>query len=112
MCNSTLVYAAHVHQDNLKLYPPVKYVYTVIPLVSMVDLLTLTNVRAIAKLHGLAVGDGQPPVASSPSHRDNTFSPAQGSSAQSDNAAKYGTSQVLSPNLHFILYHGLILNDD
>jgi hypothetical protein len=56
MCNSTLVYAAHVHQDNLKLYPPVKYVYTVIPLVSMVDLLTLTNVRAIAKLHGLAVG--------------------------------------------------------
>jgi hypothetical protein len=55
-CNSTLIYAAHVHQDNLKHYPPNKYIYAAIPLVSMVNLLTLANVRAIANLHGLAVG--------------------------------------------------------
>ena len=32
--------------------------------------------------------------------------------AQSDNTSKFGTSQVLSPNLQFLLYHGQIPDDD
>ena len=54
--HSTLRYAAHVHEDDLKKYPPVKYVYAAVPLISMVDLLTLPDVRAIARIHGIAVG--------------------------------------------------------
>ena len=54
---STLLYAAHVDEvTGLKNYPPSKYVYAVIPLISMVDVLSLANVRAIATLHGIAVG--------------------------------------------------------
>ena len=52
----TLLYSAHVDEVGLKNYPPDMYVHTVIHLVSMVDVLTLANVRAIAKLHGIAVG--------------------------------------------------------
>ena len=52
----TLLYSVHVDEVGLKNYPPDMYVHTVIPLVSMVDVLTLANVRAIAKLHGIAVG--------------------------------------------------------
>ena len=52
----TLLYSAHVDEVSLKNYPPDMYVHTVIHLVSMVDVLTLANVRAIAKLHGIAVG--------------------------------------------------------
>ena len=54
---SKLLYAAHVDAvTGLKKYPPDKYVYAAIPLISMVDMLSLVNVRAIAKLHGIAVG--------------------------------------------------------
>src|ERR1700678_974464 len=54
---SKLLYAAHVDAvAGLKKYPPDKYVYAAIPLISMVDMLSLVNVRAIAKLHGIAVG--------------------------------------------------------
>ena len=42
--HSTLRYAAHVHKDDLKNYPPVKYVYAAVPLISMVDLLTMSDV--------------------------------------------------------------------
>ena len=59
-----------------------------------------------------ARGDSQAPVASGSSRRDNTYSPAKGNSAQSDNASKIGSSQVLSPNLQFLIYHGLIPEDD
>src|ERR1700678_4626449 len=58
-----------------------------------------------------ARGDSQAPVASGSSRRDNTYSPAKGNSAQSDNASKIGSSQVLSPNLQFLIYHGLIPED-
>ena len=53
---STLCYAAHVHEDDLKIYPPVKYIYAAIPLDSMMEVLPLAHVRSIAKLHGVAVG--------------------------------------------------------
>jgi len=54
---SKLLYAAHVDAvAGLKKDPPDKYVYAAIPLISMVDMLSLVNVRAIAKLHGIAVG--------------------------------------------------------
>ena len=54
---STLLYAAHVANDevSLKKYPSHENVYAVIPLISMVDILTLANVRAIAALHGIDV---------------------------------------------------------
>jgi hypothetical protein len=52
---STLIYAAHVDEVGLKNYPSNEYVYAVIPLISMVDVLTLANVRAIATLHGIDV---------------------------------------------------------
>ena len=51
-----LLYAAHVDEIGLKNYPPSKYVYATIPLISIVDVLSLANVRAIATLHGIAVG--------------------------------------------------------
>ena len=50
--------------------------------------------------------DNQAPVTSGSS------SPVKGSSALSDNTSKFGTSLVLSPNLQFLLYHGLIPDDD
>ena len=54
---SKLLYVAHVDAvAGLNNYPPDKYVYAAIPLISMVDMLSLVNVRAIAKLHGIAVG--------------------------------------------------------
>jgi hypothetical protein len=46
-----------------------------------------------------------------PSRHDNTFSPGQGSSARGGDAAGCGISH-LSLNLQFILYHGLIPDDD
>ena len=54
---SALLYAAHVDEVNLKNYPPNKYVYAAIPLISMVDVLTVADVRAIlvATLHGIDV---------------------------------------------------------
>src|ERR1700678_3144785 len=52
-----LLYVARVDDvTGLKDYPPSKFVYAAIPLISTVDLLSLPNVRAIAKLHGIAVG--------------------------------------------------------
>ena len=55
--SSTLHYVAHVDEvTGLKNYPPSKYVYAAIPLVSMVDVLSLANMRAIATLHGIAAG--------------------------------------------------------
>src|SRR5271168_3433792 len=51
---SMLLYVAHVDDvTGLKDYPPSKFVYAAIPLISMVDVLSLANVRAIAKLHGI-----------------------------------------------------------
>src|SRR6202522_3757837 len=52
-----LLYVAHVDDvTGLKDYPPSNFVYAAIPLILMVDVLSLANVRAIAKLHGIAVG--------------------------------------------------------
>ena len=54
---SMLLYAAHIDEvASLEDYPPSEHVYAAIPLVSMVDVLPLVNVRAIATLHGIAVG--------------------------------------------------------
>ena len=50
-----LLYSAHVDNVGLKNYPPDMYVHASILLVSMVDILTLANVRAIEKLHGISV---------------------------------------------------------
>ena len=60
----------------------------------------------------LARSNDQAPVAGSSSCRDGTYSPAKGSYAQSDGTSKFGMSQVLSPNLQFLLYHGQIPDDD
>ena len=51
--------------------------------------------------------DDKAPVASGSSH-----SPAKGSSAQSHNVSKLGSSLVLSLNLQFLLHHGQIPDDD
>jgi len=56
-----------------------------------------------------ARSDGQASIASGSSRRDNTLSPTRGASTRSDNI---GTSQVLSLNLQFLLYHGLIPDED
>jgi hypothetical protein len=70
---------------------------------------TYTSTRAphtpsMVKMLGRS--DDQAPVVSGSS------SPVKGSSALSDNTSKVGTSLVLSPNLQFLLYHGLIPDDE
>ena len=59
-----------------------------------------------------AWSDGQVPIASTSSHRDNSLSPVKGGFTQSGNASNFGSSQVLSLNLQFLLYHGQIPEDD
>jgi hypothetical protein len=55
----------------------------------------------------------QDPVPSGSSQHDNpvAYPPSKGSSAQSDNTG-FGSSQVLSPNLQFLLFHEVIPDDD
>ena len=60
----------------------------------------------------LARSNDQAPVVGSSSRRDGTYSPVKGSYVQSDGTSKFSMSQVLSPNLQFLLYHGQIPDDD
>jgi hypothetical protein len=54
------------------------------------------------------------PVASSSSRNNLISTPAKGSSTRADDAftSNSSSTQVLSPNLQFLLYHGMIPDDD
>ena len=54
----------------------------------------------------------QTPIASGSSSHGNNSTPAKQSSTQSDNTPRSGPTQVLSPNLQFLIFHGLIPEDD
>ena len=51
-----LAYAGHVDPRCLQSFPADKYVYTRMPLSTLVDLLTLADARPIVSLHGVAAG--------------------------------------------------------
>jgi hypothetical protein len=75
---------------------------------------TYTSTRAPPTPSSLKMtsrGNDWAPVASGSSQHDDTYSSAKGTSARSD-SSNFGTSQVLSTNLQFLLYHGLIPEDD
>lgn len=72
---------------------------------------TYTSTRAPPTPSTLKISarsDGQPPVASGSSYRD--YSPVKG--GQTDSTSKFGSSQVLSANFQFLLYHGQIPDEE